>query len=160
VLARARNTLTADVQASLELSEAYRNLLFRTFSSGAPPHQLIAFGFCKLLESTPRQFVSNASNTKLFDLMFMFQRSYQAEAPGMSSQIQLALEPLQLALRQPLSQVIIEPATRVAHAALLDQITGDTSPYDYYTDVNNPEPDVSHWIYAVRRRIRKTAANF
>ena len=160
VVARARNTLTTDVQASLELSEAYRNLLFRTFSSGAPPHQLIAFGFCKLLESTPRQFVTDASNIQLFDLMLLFQRSYQAEAPGMSSQIQLALEPLQLALQQPLSQVILEPATRLVHAALLDRITGNTSPHDYYTDVNNPEPDVSHWIYAVRRRIRKAAANF
>ena len=157
VVAGVRNTLATDVQASLELSEAYRNLLFQTFGSGAPPHQLIAFGFCRLLDYTPRQFVGDESHIALFDLGSIFQREYQAEAPNLSSEIAKALEPMHRALLQPLSEIIMEPATRLAHAALLDRITGSTTPHDYYTDVENPEPDVSHWIYAVRRRVAKAA---
>lgn len=159
VVARAGNTLTSELQASLELTEAYRNLLFQTFGSGAPPHQLIAFGFCKLLDYTPRQFVTDASDINLFDLTLIFQRAYQNEAPALSSEIGMALQPLHRALPQPLSEIITEQATRLAHAALLDRITGTTTPHDYYTDVQNPEPDVSHWVYGVRRRIAKVAGD-
>jgi RNA polymerase sigma factor (sigma-70 family) len=159
IVARAGGSLGAEVQASLELSEAYRNLLAQTFSSGAPPHQLVAFGFCKLLDYTPKRFVASASNTRLDDLVPIFEREYRAEAPALSSQIGMALEPLHRALRRPLSEIITEPATRLAHTALLDRITGQTSPRDYYQDRDNPEPDVSHWIYAVRRKVAKSAAD-
>jgi RNA polymerase sigma factor (sigma-70 family) len=157
IVARAGSSLTADVQASLELSETYRAFLFQTFSSGAPPHQLVAFGFCKLLEWTPRTFVNNASNLPLDVLVPLFEGEYRAEAPALSSEIEAALRPLHNALRLPLSEVVLEPSTRLLYAALLERRTGITTPHDYYQDLENPEPDVSHWIYAVRRRIVRAA---
>ncbi|MGD0466780.1 MAG: sigma-70 family RNA polymerase sigma factor [Terriglobales bacterium] len=151
ILARAGQIINTDIPASMEAAENYRNLLTRTFGSHAPPHQLLAFGFCKLLERTPRDFVSAFSEVTLDHLAEQFEAEYKSEVPMQAAEIESALSALRFDLKYPLSAVLREPATSATYRHLLDRKTGDTRPSDYYQEA--PEQSVSHWIYAVRRKV-------
>jgi hypothetical protein len=151
ILARAGQIINTEIPSSPEAAEDYGNLLARTFGSHAPPHQLLAFGFCKLLELTPRDFVSTFSEVTLDDLAEQFEAEYKSELPAQAAEIASALGALRFDLKYPLSAVLREPATYTTYRHLLDKKAGDTRPRDYYQEA--PEQSVSHWIYAVRRKV-------
>ena len=151
ILARANQIIKTDIPPSIEAAESYRNLLVRTFGSHAPPHQLLAFGFCKLLEVTPRRFVDAFSEVTLDDLAERFEAEYRSEVPTQAAEIESALSGLRFDLRYPLSAVLRESATYATYRHLLDRKAGETRPSDYYQEA--PEQSVSHWIYAIRRKI-------
>jgi DNA-directed RNA polymerase specialized sigma24 family protein len=151
ILARAGKIINTDIPSSMEAAENYRNLLASAFGSHAPPHQLLAFGFCKILERTPRDFVSTFSEVTLDDMAVQFEAEYKSELPMQAAEIESALGALRFDLKYPLSAVLREPATYTAYRHLLERKAGDTRPRDYYQEA--PEQSVSHWIYAVRRKV-------
>jgi hypothetical protein len=53
----------------------FDELLQLTFATRSPPHQLVAFGSCKLLEWQPQQLIEELSDVPLHALVMHLQRS-------------------------------------------------------------------------------------
>jgi DNA-directed RNA polymerase specialized sigma24 family protein len=151
IIDAARARINRSVENDLQERETFIDLLNRTFGSSSAPHQLLVFGFCKLLGESPRTFVGSWSDVSLMDLADKFQREYSREIPDRESELSVALAPLQRRLRQRFSDAIHEAATRMAYPDLMNRIVGETTPRDYYR--GDPERAVSHWVYSVRRNV-------
>jgi hypothetical protein len=147
-----------DPEELMVKDEQYGLLLNRTFSSGGPPHQLLAFGFCKILAWRPQTFVQDFSDLPLQELESLFERRYQEEGGEDKVVIAKALAGLRDAIRLPFVEAVPDPVAHATYPQLSGRVVGTTTPRDYYR-TETPEESVSHWVYAVRRRIRQALSS-
>lgn len=148
-LTAAPPTQTGDLLISRLL---YRELVKRVFSGANPPHQLIVFGFCKLLELKPKEVVAHLSNTPLRDLAVRLEQDYFEKAQVHSSEVEKCFQPLHARMALKVDEVLTDSRTRATRDALAGQIVGDTVLRNYYGD--DPEGDITSWWDTVRRRVR------
>ncbi|MFN8633032.1 MAG: sigma factor [Chloroflexota bacterium] len=135
-------------------AEEYERLLRATFGSASPPHQLIAFGFCKLLEWRPAELVADRSDDPLRALELELERTYGGvlvESGGLSQAVAESFERLRLSMDQRFDVAVQDPKTLATHPALHARIVGDTAFRDYYT--GKPTDNVTQWWDAVKRRV-------
>lgn len=134
-------------------AEEYEQLLRVTFGSASPPHQLLAFGFCKLLEWKPAELVAERSDDPLRALERELARTYGgflAESGGPSPAVSESFERLRLAMDQRFEVAVQDPKTLATHPALHASIVGETAFRDYYT--GKPTDNITQWWDAVKRR--------
>lgn len=130
--------------------QQYMKLLDLTFATPSPPHQLLAFAFCKVLSWTPSVFVERMTDLDLRQIEAQFQNILVNEMPMEADTVRRALRHLKGILQKTFDEVIQDPATRSTYSNLRSSIIGETRLRDYFR--KEPEQNVSHWIYAVRRR--------
>jgi DNA-directed RNA polymerase specialized sigma24 family protein len=134
-------------------AETYDSLLRAAFQGESPPHQLIAFGFCKLLEWKPAELESERSDSPLRPLGMELQREYLdflRLSGGPSSTVVEAFERLQRTMDLTFAEAVRDPKTRATHPALQARIVGETVLRDYYT--GEPTRNITQWWDAVKRR--------
>jgi DNA-directed RNA polymerase specialized sigma24 family protein len=147
---------------ALLLPVLYEELLHLAFDGSSPPHQTLAFGFCKLLEWTPRKVVAELSALPLRALATQLEADYLrvAQPPAARRQrLHAYFAPLHSAMNLPLGEVVRDDKTRRTHAAMLACLVGHTALEDYYRNKTNKQQaaaDLSYWSYAVERRLKKT----
>ena len=118
------------VEDAVRRAEEYEDAVRRVFGGSSPPHQLIVFGFCKLLEWKPGEVVDDLSGRSLRELAQMLEDEYLAKTG------------------------LPQDRFRPYFARLREKTTGhmgDAALRDYYGD--DPEADIAHWWYAVKRRV-------
>jgi DNA-directed RNA polymerase specialized sigma24 family protein len=147
-IAAQRNIETPEQR--IETTERYSELLRATFATPSPPHQLISFGYCKLLEWRPQELVKESSNISLGEMEIEFEKKYIEHIPAESDLVRGALSRLRKSLDRCFSDVVSDPATVAMYPQLSSKRVGDTTLAQYYRD--DPEQNVAHWVYAVRRR--------
>lgn len=132
--------------------EVYADLLRITLETASPPHQLLAFGFCKLLDWPPAQVVELLSEPPLRQLLGRFERDYVRESQLTAAEIGALLVPIWEKLELTFGEVAASPRTRRRFPALLERIVGETAFRDYYVEPS-PAEDVTRWWDSVRRRV-------
>ena len=135
------------------LAEAYDELLRLTFDGPSPPHQLLAFGLCKLLEWKPREVVAGYSDTPLRSLVEQFVTAYAQHVPLGEDDLRSSLAGFRQRMECLVDEVLEEGNTRQLYSALLPRRVGDTTLREYYTRADSPTANISHWWHAVRRRV-------
>jgi len=130
--------------------QRYTRLLDVTFAVSNPPHQLLAFVFCKLLSWTPTHFVARLADLELIQIEEQLQKTLMEEMPFEADSVRRAMRHFRGILQKPFEEAIRDPGTRYAYANLRSSIVGETRMRDYFR--KDPEQNVSHWIFAVRRR--------
>jgi len=137
------------VLAELELREHFLRV---TFCSELPPHQLIVFGFAKLLEWTPREIVAELSDLSLGDLHNRLECEYLQIVRMRRRVVHDCFRPLRERMEPPLGQVIADSNTRRLYEDLLCLVAGKTILSNYYTR-RVPEENVAQWCGDVKKRI-------
>jgi DNA-directed RNA polymerase specialized sigma24 family protein len=130
----------------------YQQLVKRVFSGANPPHQVIVFGFCKLLELRPKEIVAELSDTPLRDLATTLERDYCERAQVYRSEVKSSFGPLHARMALKVDEVLKDSRTSATRLTLHNQSVGDTVLRNYYGD--DPEGDITSWWDTVRRRVR------
>jgi RNA polymerase sigma factor (sigma-70 family) len=134
-------------------AEVYAQLLALTFGGSSPPHQLVAFGYTKLLAWPPRRIVAELSDRPLVEVAAQLEQAYRHESGLPDALVRPAFEPLRQAMERRFAAVVDEPKTRETYPRLLERIVGTTTLRDYYT-AGDPSAVVTRWWDAVKRRVR------
>jgi len=157
---RGRRT-TEDVDAALAEvlatpPEVYAHLLDGALGAPLPPHHLIAFGFCKLLEWKPRQVVAVLADLPLREAAHRFEAGYVEQSGLPPVQVRRSFQRLQAKLDARFEQVVTDPNTARTYPHLRGTVVGETTLRDYFTDASETgaAADVSHWWHAAVRRLR------
>jgi RNA polymerase sigma factor (sigma-70 family) len=132
---------------------AYATLLRITFETASPPHQLLAFGFSKLIGWPPREIAARRSSHPLRQLETELQSGYLAQSQLRPAQVEPSFAPLHGRLELPFEAVAASPRTLATYPQLRGRLAGDTTLQDYYTSPD-PATDLSAWWFAVQRRVR------
>lgn len=130
-------------------------LLPKTFGGTSPPHQLIAFGFCKLLEWTPADIVKELSDIRLAELAQRLENEY-IERPGLSRErLRPHFIPLHDRMKLPFEDAVTDDKTRGIYPQLPGRIVGKTTLRDYYTGTTESDwkANIVAWWWAVHRRV-------
>jgi hypothetical protein len=150
---RELNTLVQRIVSREIAAEVYAELMRLTFGGSSPPHQLIAFGFCRLLSGWPPQRVAaELSEIPLRRLAQMLGEAYAAESGLPATLVRSYLKPLAAGMDLKFSEAVKDPHTRETYPELSDRIVGDTTLRDYYR--GKPEDSIVHWHGSVRRAVR------
>lgn len=138
-----------------DLAVAYEELLTLTFNDSSPPHQLIAFGFVKLLAWAPRQVVAELSDLPMQNLTERLETGYAHDSQLPKEQIRLCFRHLREQMGHPFWQAVTEPKTQKTYPSLRNCLVGTTTLRDYYTGktVEHHAADVTKWWDAVKRRV-------
>ncbi|HEV7405526.1 MAG TPA: sigma factor [Chthoniobacteraceae bacterium] len=139
----------------------FREFLRATFGGPSPPHQLLAFGFAKLLEWKPRRIVDELSGVPLGKLALQLEQIYGRVSAVPAEELRPCFLRLEGAMGVTFEQAI-GPLTednktwttyRQARPELLRAVVGETTLGNFYTGV--PEHNIVQWWDAVFRRVRK-----
>lgn len=136
-------------------SDAYGHLLRTLATSDGPAHQILTFGFIKLLEYTPAEFAKDFASVPLDALAMEFKSQY-INLSGLEAEfVEEALRPLTTRLEVPqpgkvLPGMSLQPSERSL---------GKMTVASYYSpnergDVD-PETQISNWWQSERRRLVK-----
>jgi hypothetical protein len=139
-------------EEATERAAVYEELIRITFDGPSPPHQLLAFGFCKLLEWKPSEVVAHCSDTPLRALAEQFITAYVQKTLLAEPRIRSLFAGFRQRMECPVGEVLDEK-TPQSHSALRGGVVSDTVLREYYTSTKDPAADVSHWWEAVRRRV-------
>jgi DNA-directed RNA polymerase specialized sigma24 family protein len=144
---------TPSPECILILRKEIERFLGITFSSSLPPHQLIVFGFAKLLEWRPREVVKELSKRSLRDLEKQLEAEYLQIVPMRETIARECFKPLREKMDYRLDKAIMDFNTRSLYKHLLDSIVGETILCDYYTNPVRPENNIASWCGDVKKRI-------
>lgn len=127
--------------------------LFRvTFTIGGPPHQLIAFGFNKLLSQwKPKTIVRHLSALSLKDLSGILIKDYTAASCLSEDYVQYLFRPLCLNMFLPVYKVLEDEISRNTYKAILHKNVGKTLLNEYFS--KNTIHNISDWTYKVQNRV-------
>lgn len=139
------------------LDKVYEELLCSTFNGPSPPHQLIAFGFVKLLAWTPREVVAKLSDIALRELEERLETDYVNKSQLPKDRVEPCFRQLRENLDRSLRDTVTEKRTLDTYPHLHARIVGDTTLRDYYTKqaVEGQADNIVKWWDAVTRRVRK-----
>ncbi len=141
--------------------EQIRMLLRVTFNLTSPPHQLIVFGFNKLLGWDPKEIVEKLSRQTLRDLEIQLKLEYIKSAIFEEEYVRGCFEKLRNRMEEPLGSVVKHPKARQTYLNLLDRLTGDILLKSFYSNEEghkedeSPEDKVSKWSDNVRKSVIK-----
>jgi hypothetical protein len=150
-------SVTDDYPLEVEVDwKVYEDLLRVTFGGPSPPHQLLAFGWSKLIAKwPPRRIVAEHSDTPLKELGAALERAYTEQSGLPSACIEPCFALLHRRMDLGFSEVVFERRTLEIYPELRGRVVGTTVLRDYYGE--DPEQNIAHWSGAVRRRVLKAA---
>lgn len=151
ILRRVKDS-TPSPEEIAERAELFDRFLKVVFSSSIAPHQLISFGFARLLEWRPREIVAELSEQFLRNLEARLEDDYSRILLGQKTYLRERLSPLREKIDCEVDDVIEDPNTRTAYAHLLNRLVGQTKLSDYYTIHGDPEQNIDEWCWSVKRR--------
>jgi len=137
-------------ESAVERAEAYDQMIRLAFHGSSPPHQLIAYGFCKLLEWKPSEVVSELSDLPLREAARRLEADYASASTITRGRVASWFTSMHQSMDKKFSQVVIDQKTLETYPGLLDRVVGDTKLSDYY--LTEASANVAHWWEAVRRR--------
>lgn len=138
------------VEDRVHAARTLLDLLCHVMACSRPPHEVIVFGFSKLLWK-PSEIVEELSDRPLRGLAARLEADYRAAVPIPA--VRAAFSPLLEKLDRPLGDLIEDPRTRRGNESLLARVAGDTTLADYYPDAGNAEAAVTRWWDAVKRAV-------
>lgn len=143
------NPLDISPEEFLERCEEYLKV---TFNSGGLPHQLIAFGFNKLLTGwSPKEVVRELSPKRLKKLTEKLIADYKDESKLPDYIVIRIFKPLKEKMKEKLKSILGRRDSKDLYQKLLNKIVGLTKLKDYYG--KNPEGNISDWTYKVKERV-------
>jgi DNA-directed RNA polymerase specialized sigma24 family protein len=148
----------AKIFPSDELLAKYEQFLRLTFSKGGPPHQLISFGFNKLLYGWgPQEIVEKLSPVLLERLTDQLISSYKEESCLADYIVKDCFNPLKQKMSEKVKNVLEDQVSRDTYAKLLESKAADTVLKDYYG--RDPEHNISDWSNKVGKRVARLSAS-
>jgi DNA-directed RNA polymerase specialized sigma24 family protein len=142
------------VEAATIGAEQANRLLQTTFTSTSPPHQVIIFGFNRLLTWPPRDIVADLSDCTLRTLETKLEDDLMDIIGLGPTTIRECLRKLRDDMHVTFGALVSHPKTREAHQTLLERIAGDIVLRELYTKDDDPEDNVAKWANNVWRSIR------
>jgi RNA polymerase sigma factor (sigma-70 family) len=139
-----------------DLEEIYNELFQITFTLSNPPHELLCFGFCKILEWEPRRIAAYLGPDSLEAIEAKLETGCIDESELDAEFISACFTPLRDRLQRTLGSLISDQRTRLRYRQLLERVAGRTVLREYFSAA--PADDISHWWYSVRRRFLEAAA--
>ncbi len=125
-----------------------------TFKCGGLPHQLIAFGFNKLLTGWgPNEIVEELSSERLKVLTEKLIMDYKQESKLPDYIVDKAFKPLKKKMRKKVKDVLGQRDLENLYEKLLDKIIGVTKLENYYG--KNPVGNIADWSYKVREKVMR-----
>jgi hypothetical protein len=118
---------------------------------------VIAFAFTKVGDWKPRDLVARLGDLPLRDLLRRLEADYLAESILPPAEVAPCFAPLRDAMERTVGEAVSDPKTLETVGHLRDSLVGDTSLSSYFSG-GDPAADVSHWWYAVWRRVVKLLA--
>jgi hypothetical protein len=139
---------------SEEVLKRYALFTRMTFSQGGPPHQVIVFGFNKLITGWgPQEIVKELSPRLLLMLSEQLILSYKEESSLPEYAVRECFEPLKKKMDIILAKVLEDEVSKKTYIDLLNIKVGETILKDYYN--KEPAHNISDWSYKVRQRVLK-----
>lgn len=148
--------------------EIKKKLLWITFHTDHPPHELIVFGFNNILDEKPRVIVDAYSDTYLRDLEKALENRYidnnllcsEGDRPLSElseEEVRICFKKLRENMESTLREVVHEAKTLQMYPHLQDQVIGNTVLNHYYSDKDKEANRalISRWCDNVQRRVRK-----
>ena len=111
----------SNVDDRLHAARTLLDLLCRILACARPPHEIIVFGFSKLLWK-PSEIVEDLADRRLLALAARLQEDYAASVPIPA--VRAAFAPLLDKLERRLGDLIDDPRTRRANESLLSCVAG------------------------------------
>lgn len=134
--------------------EKYEKFLKITFKCGGLPHQLIAFGFSKLLTGWgPKEIVEELSSERLKVLTEKLIMDYKQESKLPDYILDKTFEPLKKKMGKKVKGVLGQKDSENLYKKQLDKIIGMTKLENYYG--KNPEGNIADWSYKVRKKVMR-----
>ncbi|MFA5008295.1 MAG: hypothetical protein WC546_03635 [Candidatus Omnitrophota bacterium] len=125
-----------------------------TFSEGGPPHQLLSFGFSKLISGWgPQEIVQKLSPVLLQKLTNQLIVSYKEESLLPDYAIKDCFGPLENKMAEKVKDALEDETSRGIYAKLLNAFVADTFLENYYG--KDPEHNISDWSNKVGKRVLK-----
>lgn len=115
------------------------------------PHEILAFGFVKLLDWKPARVVAELSDNLLDQTAALLADEYALEVA--TQEVRPAFAALQRKLQQTLAEVDADPRSKKPYQDLMNERTGGTLLHAYYRDGSTPEMAVVRWWSAVTRAV-------
>ena len=135
-----------------EYLENCEKFLKLTMSYGGPPHQIIVFGFNKLIEGWgPKDIVKELSPSGLRDLSQKLAFSYREESRLPGYTVDNCFKPLNEKMSKKVEEVLEDEVSRKTYINLLRLIVGRSILNQYYG--KDPEHNISDWSDKVRKRV-------
>lgn len=146
--------LSGDNFFSSSLNNKIEDLFKVTFSIGGPPHQLIAFGFNKLLSQwNPRTIVKELSSLSLGELLHILIHDYIAASHMPEELVNSLFRPLAFQMTKLVNDALDDEVSRNAYKELLFVQVQDTLLKQYFGQ--DPVHNISDWTYKVRSRVSR-----
>ncbi len=134
--------------------EAARALLQVTFNLTSPPHQLVIFGFNKLLEWKPVEIVKSLSDQLLGDLEPRLEDDFISGVTYEQEFIRECFAKLRHNMGRKFKEVVRHPKALNAYKNILDQEIGTLKLSSFYTKNTNREDNVVKWAGNVWKTVR------
>jgi hypothetical protein len=161
----------ADASAQLEDSVLGRVtlpvLLEKIFALDVPPHQLVVFGFHRLLKMTPNDIVKDLWYCRLKSLLSILAGGMFFDTVG-KVDISEFLSPLWPKMDLPLGEVLRSGPSRMTYEGLSARVTGELRLSDYAGCLKLEKPEVAvgrwtdnvlHSVCKILESMRESAAN-
>lgn len=137
----------------VELRKSLANIIRIVFEESNPPHQVLAFGFCRLLGWTPKRFVDELYFQTLREVAERLFADLRQELPEGNVPLSGLQARFMNRLDGTLLEEVLDPATRNRYPALHLQELARTRISEYCTEPDTSVRNVSHWVYSVTRRL-------
>lgn len=148
-------------EARLEAGLIFERFLRQLPSVPHPPHQLVVFGYVKLLGWKPGTVALDLSDWEMAGLVQRLEIDFTGALPDRKAAFQPCSLRLQRATKLPIGKTMTDPNTRALYSQeFLALILGPTILWCFYTMSEDPAKNISEWCYSVRRRHVAAYAEF
>ena len=133
----------------------YCQFLRLTFSLPVPPHELICYGFNKVLGWKPRRIVSDLGPDRMASVEASLESELEKESDLSAAMISGCFDALRLRLASRLGDLLSDLRTRNRYDGLLERPVATTVLQEYFS--NDPGGDISAWWWGVHRQVVREA---
>lgn len=146
-----------DHENTTSLTEVYTELLRLTFHGTSPPHQLLTFGFVKLLGWKPQAVAASLSSVILRELEERLETAFVNRTQLKEDVAAACFDQLRKHMQETFGDVVQEPITRKTYPHLLAYRVGTTTLQQYFTKLDGEgwADNIVKWRAAVHRRVWK-----
>ncbi len=133
------------------LSRVFLEMLTRTVTCRRLPHEIVAFGFIKLLGWKPQRLVAELGAASTLDAAIRLRDEYLRDVPAPA--VHAVFEQLLARMNAPLRLFEVDRRTLAPYEALADRVAGAIRVHEYVPEDGSPEEAVTRWWAAVSRAV-------
>lgn len=133
----------------------YCQFLRLTFSMPVLPHELICYGFNKVLGWKPRRIVTEMGAERIEAVEGRLETELEQESELSAAMIEECFTGLRERLASRLGELVSDRRTRNRYQSLLERVVGGTALQEYFS--SDPAGDISAWWWGVHRQVVKEA---